>query len=75
MIPMRMTCKNDKIGEMTQSIIENDGEGVIFQQKGSQYQAGRSQMLIKLKVNFFTFLIVVRSNNYYCRQPYLIKRE
>lgn len=33
------------------SIIEDGGEGVIMQRKGSLYEQGRSSSLVKLKVS------------------------
>lgn len=48
---MRVLCTNSKICEkFMESIIEDDGEGIILRKPNSIYEHGRSNNLFKLKV-------------------------
>ena len=40
---------------LQETIVENEGEGVILRRKGSLYEHGRSLSLLKLKVYFVLF--------------------
>lgn len=48
---MRVQCKGKlHLGTYLQSAIDTGGEGVVLQKKGSLYEPGRVDSLIKLKV-------------------------
>jgi hypothetical protein len=56
---MRVLCKDDKhLGVTVQTIIDDEGEGVILRKVRSVYECGRNSSLVKLKVcgSFHLFL-------------------
>lgn len=55
----RALHKNRKsLNEFVQSVINNEGEGIILRKHGSIYEHGRSQSLIKLKVTLLFIVIL-----------------
>jgi hypothetical protein len=49
-LAVRFHPARKKLGLIAQYVIDQGGEGLILQKRGSMYQRGRSQSVLKLKV-------------------------
>lgn len=57
---MRLACKSKKqLNNMSQFVIEGEGEGVILRKPKSVYESGRSDSLLKLKVLLIIIMMIV----------------